>query len=118
MLLNRKVPVDGRLLLATDVYLPDGPGRFPTILLRTPYHRSHEVHQGSAVILASRGYGFVVQDPLHDRELRGMAVHVDRRVGFDCDPRRCGEHPFFRLEERLGRPELAEEPIGECMINR
>ncbi len=27
------------ILLATDVWLPDGPGPFPTVLIRTPYGR-------------------------------------------------------------------------------
>ena len=26
--------------LATDVWLPDGPGPFPVLLTRTPYHRA------------------------------------------------------------------------------
>ena len=61
-LLNQKVRAADGVHLATDVYLPDGPGRFPILLLRTPYHRSHESHQESAATLTSRGYGFVIQD--------------------------------------------------------
>jgi len=41
--------------LATDVWLPDGPGEFPAILVRTPYHRIggplHYVHHGYAVVV-------------------------------------------------------------------
>ena len=57
--LYQKVSVEGAEL-ATDVYLPDGPGPFPILLLRTPYHRAGSA--GSAVRHVEAGYGFVVQD--------------------------------------------------------
>ena len=34
-----KYPAHDGVLLAADVYLPDGPGPFPIILTRTPYDR-------------------------------------------------------------------------------
>ena len=57
-LLCRKVPAEDGVNLATDVYLPDGPGPFPTVIVRTPYHRVGL--QGTAhQFTASRGYAFV-----------------------------------------------------------
>jgi putative CocE/NonD family hydrolase len=58
-LIHRMVPVaDGGL--ATDVYLPAGPGPFPVMLVRTPYHRSGL--QALAPRFVGRGYAFVTQD--------------------------------------------------------
>ncbi|MDP6778663.1 MAG: CocE/NonD family hydrolase [Candidatus Latescibacteria bacterium] len=58
--LCQKVPTEDRIQLATDVYLPDGPGPFPTILVRTPYHRVGQF--GGAGAFVSRGYALVAQD--------------------------------------------------------
>ncbi|MFC8887534.1 CocE/NonD family hydrolase, partial [Streptomyces cinereoruber] len=46
--------------LATDVRLPDGPGPFPAVLVRTPYDRSR--HRAEAHGWARRGFAAVVQD--------------------------------------------------------
>ena len=59
-LLCRKVPAEHSANLATDVYLPDGPGPFPTVLVRTPYHRVGL--QSTAHQFTQRGYSFVAQD--------------------------------------------------------
>ncbi|MFB7028048.1 MULTISPECIES: CocE/NonD family hydrolase [unclassified Streptomyces] len=49
--------VDG---LATDVRLPEGPGPFPAVLVRTPYDRTR--HRAEAHGWARRGFAAVVQD--------------------------------------------------------
>lgn len=46
--------------LAADVYRPDGPGKFPVLLQRTPYNRAGE--SADALKLASHGYVVVIQD--------------------------------------------------------
>lgn len=46
--------------LATDLYLPTHPGRFPTILLRTPYNKDVSANLGHDG--AKRGYAVVIQD--------------------------------------------------------
>jgi uncharacterized protein len=40
VLRNVKVPMRDGVLLATDVFLPDGPGPWPALLERTPYDRT------------------------------------------------------------------------------
>jgi putative CocE/NonD family hydrolase len=50
---------DGTVLVS-DVVRPEGKGRFPTILVRTPYGRQSSMLQGPWY--AKRGYAFVVQD--------------------------------------------------------
>jgi putative CocE/NonD family hydrolase len=47
--------------LSTNVYLPEGPGRFPTLLVRTPYGKGKDLLTGYRVFI-ERGYAVVVQD--------------------------------------------------------
>ncbi|MCX7008095.1 MAG: CocE/NonD family hydrolase [Kiritimatiellaeota bacterium] len=46
--------------LATDVFLPSGPGPFPVVLARTPYNREQQA--GGAQQYGQAGMAFVVQD--------------------------------------------------------
>lgn len=67
VLLNRRVPTTDGAELATDVYLPDGAGRFPVLLTRTPYHRAFATGGDPAGMAQvryylDRGYAFVAQD--------------------------------------------------------
>jgi putative CocE/NonD family hydrolase len=59
-LLCQKVPNGEGHDLATDVWLPDGPGPFPVLLTRTPYHRRGAL--GGARRYTDQGYAYVVQD--------------------------------------------------------
>ncbi|MHC4860214.1 MAG: CocE/NonD family hydrolase, partial [Planctomycetota bacterium] len=52
------VPMSDGAKLATDVYVPEGKGPFPTILWRTPYGRTRGTPQG----WLARGYAVVKQD--------------------------------------------------------
>ncbi len=58
--IHQPVPMKDGVHLATDVYTPDGPGPFPTVLIRTPYHRAKAA--GNGPLFTSRGYGVVIQD--------------------------------------------------------
>ncbi len=56
-----RYPAYDGVLLAADVYLPDGPGPFPIILTRTPYDRvKHLGHNARQFV--ERGYGYVATD--------------------------------------------------------
>ena len=57
-MIGKMVPMSDGVRLATDVWRPDGPGAFPVILVRTPYHRKG----GSGVSYVKQGYAVVVQD--------------------------------------------------------
>ncbi len=46
--------------LATDVWLPDGPGPWPVVLVRTPYHRQGGTGRGK--YFTDLGYAYVIQD--------------------------------------------------------
>ncbi len=56
------LPMPDGVRLATDVYLPDGPGPWPTILVRTPYSRRGWSGRDVAPPLLARGYAVVAQD--------------------------------------------------------
>src|SRR5438477_568332 len=54
------VPMADGVNLATDLYLPDGAGPFPVILMRTPYNKDQGAGVGQEG--ARRGYAVVCQD--------------------------------------------------------
>ncbi len=54
------IPMRDGVALATDIYRPEAPGRFPVILVRTPYKK--EMNELQARFYARRGYVFAVQD--------------------------------------------------------
>jgi predicted acyl esterase len=58
------VPMRDGVRLATDVYLPDGPGPFPAVLVRLPYDKNGRYcwMPFLATHFAGRGYAFVPQD--------------------------------------------------------
>ena len=61
-MLGVPVPMRDGVRLATDVYLPEGGGRFPVILIRTPYNKNNEAEVADAIFFASRGYAVAIQD--------------------------------------------------------
>ncbi len=54
------VPMRDGIKLATDVYLPEGDGPWPTALIRTPYNKDGA--RGFAAQAQQRGYALVAQD--------------------------------------------------------
>jgi predicted acyl esterase len=54
------VPMADGVKLATDLYLPEGSGPFPVILMRTPYNKDQGAGIGQEG--ARRGYALVCQD--------------------------------------------------------
>jgi len=76
--------------LATDIYRPSVPGKFPVILERTPYGKSQDgTRHASASIarmLASQGYVVVHQDTRGRGKSEGAYVKYlsDAADGYDC----------------------------------
>ncbi|KQV75207.1 hypothetical protein ASC61_09445 [Aeromicrobium sp. Root344] len=62
--------------LATDVYLPEGEGPFPAIIVRTPYDKSSRYTglRFEAEYFNSRGYAFVAQDVRGKFRSKGATV--------------------------------------------
>ena len=61
---NVPVPMRDGTLLYADVYAPDGPGRFPVLLQRTPYDKTTPLTMGMLDPLKAARHGFavVIQD--------------------------------------------------------
>lgn len=59
-LLADSVETSGGLKLATDIYLPDRNGVYPTLLVRTPYKKENV--KNIALHFIKQGYAVVVQD--------------------------------------------------------
>ena len=62
MRLNEKTPMRDGVNLSADLYLPRASGRFPTVLMRTPYSNNTDDMIAKARRLANNGYACVVQD--------------------------------------------------------
>jgi putative CocE/NonD family hydrolase len=57
-----KVPMRDGVRLSADIYLPDAPGPFPTVLMRTPYDNNGVANIEKGRRLANLGYACVIQD--------------------------------------------------------
>ena len=57
-----RIPMKDGVTLSADVYRPDTAGRFPVILIRTPYDNATAGYIRRGRWWASRGYALVVQD--------------------------------------------------------
>src|SRR3990172_10085554 len=85
--------------LSADVFRPDAPGRFPVILVRTPYDNASPAYARQGLFWASRGYVYVIQDVRgrgeSEREFYPL-VH-EAEDGYDTQTW-CGTAPW-RSEE-------------------
>jgi uncharacterized protein len=80
-----KVPMRDGVRLSADVYLPDAPGPFPAVLIRTPYDNNADALVQKARRLANNGYACVVQDcrGRYDSEGVYYPFRHDGEDGFD-----------------------------------
>lgn len=62
MQLDVKVPMRDGINLSADIYLPRARGKFPTVLMRTPYDNNADNMVEKARRLANNGYACVLQD--------------------------------------------------------
>jgi putative CocE/NonD family hydrolase len=99
MLYDLKACMRDDVRLSNDVFLPRQPGRYPTILLRTPYETLHEPHIEWAVWWAKRGYAVVIQDCRGRFESEGSfyPYRDDGPDGHDIDVQTIGRQvPWYR----------------------
>jgi putative CocE/NonD family hydrolase len=59
--LDVKIPMRDSVELSANIFLPEVAGKFPTILVRTPYGKGDEKHK-DGLYFANHGYVFVIQD--------------------------------------------------------
>jgi hypothetical protein len=81
--------------LSTDVYLPEDPGPFPVILIRTPYNNNLEAQVQDAVYFAQRGYAVAIQDVRgrFDSEGEWSPFVHEAQDGYDTQEW-CGTQPW------------------------
>ncbi|MGA8593470.1 MAG: CocE/NonD family hydrolase [Bryobacteraceae bacterium] len=58
---NVRIPMRDGVILRADVYVPPGSGRWPAILIRTPYNRHSDTTRGYRVF-TEHGYAVVTED--------------------------------------------------------
>lgn len=56
------IPMRDGIRLAADVFLPPGAGRWPAVLVRTPYNRKVTFTQATYRFFVQRGYAVVLED--------------------------------------------------------
>ena len=82
-----RVAMRDGIRLATDLYLPKGPGPFPTIVTRMPYDKSHPDNLAEFIAAAAiqRGYAVVAQDTRGKVRSEGEFMPFEREAldGYD-----------------------------------
>ncbi len=73
------------VVLRADILRPDAPGRFPAILLRTPYGKAYEWRDSFAIRAARAGYVVVAQDVRGRYASDGVyhPYHQEGKDGYD-----------------------------------
>ena len=100
MRLDVKVPMRDGVNLSADIYLPKAPGKFPTVLMRTPYSNNTDPMVEKGCRLANHGYACVIQDCRGRWDSRG-----------DFYP--FGEGPDgYDTQEWVGRQDWSDGKIG------
>ena len=76
-------PMRDGVKLATSIFLPEGPGPWPAVLVRTPYGK--DTQGGGASAWTKRGFAFVIQDcrGLHKSEGKYRPFYDDGQDGYD-----------------------------------
>jgi len=79
-----KVPMRDGVRLSTNIFRPDDPGKFPVLLMRTPYGNGGAGNQG-ARDAAGSGYVVVIQDTRGRYESEGIfdALQPEAQDGYD-----------------------------------
>jgi hypothetical protein len=92
---DQRVPMRDGVRLSADVFRPDAPGKFPVVLVRTPYDNASPAYARQGLFWASRGYVFVIQDVRGRGESEGEfypLVH-EAEDGYDTQSW-CGTAPW------------------------
>lgn len=82
---DERIPLRDGITLAADVYLPEGDGPWPAVVLRTPYNKNAESQSALGRWWAERGYAVVYNDVRGRGDSDGTFAPYrhDGRDGFD-----------------------------------
>ncbi|HEX2694442.1 MAG TPA: CocE/NonD family hydrolase, partial [Acidobacteriota bacterium] len=83
--LGMRVTMRDGVALSANVIRPDAPGKFPVIVVRTPYGKSSASHFGMGRYFAQRGYVYMVEDSRgrHDSEGTFRGLREETNDGYD-----------------------------------
>ncbi|MFC2164587.1 CocE/NonD family hydrolase [Acidobacteriota bacterium] len=59
---NVRIPMSDGVELSADMYMPDSEGKFPAILVRTPYDNNNVMERKDGHFFAKNGYIYITQD--------------------------------------------------------
>ncbi len=92
---NVRVPMRDGITLAADIYLPVEPGKYPGLLLLTPYSKLRESYVEQAAYFAKRGYGVALVDSRGRHDSGGVwEPYVNEpRDGYDAQ-QWLGQQPW------------------------
>ncbi len=85
MEMNVKIPMRDGIKLAIDIFRPSAEGKFPVILVRTPYGSEIAKYSDKGKYFARRGYVYTVQDcrGKHDSEGDWDGQRSETKDGYD-----------------------------------
>ena len=93
--INEKIPMRDGIRLSADIYFPERSGKFPCLLLVTPYDTLRPSYIADAVFFARRGYVVVLVDSRgrHDSEGVWEPYVNEPKDGYDIQ-QWLGQQPF------------------------
>jgi putative CocE/NonD family hydrolase len=93
---NVRVPMRDGVTLSTDIFRPDAPGKFPALLIRTPYGKATAISVPQARWFAERGYVLLQQDVRGRWDSDGQFYPFKNEAndGYDTDEW-IGRQPWF-----------------------
>jgi predicted acyl esterase len=85
IIIGARIPMRDGVTLSANIFRPDKPGKFPVIVLRTPYGKNSPSQFGFGRHFAENGYVYIVQDSRgrHDSDGTFHAMHDEAEDGYD-----------------------------------
>lgn len=93
---NVRIPMRDGVTTSVDIYRPDAEGRFPAILVRSPYSNNTEPNIAQSKFYAERGYVYLYEDVRGKYDSKGdfYPFRHEPNDGFDTDEW-IGKQPWF-----------------------
>jgi putative CocE/NonD family hydrolase len=79
------IPMRDGVDLAANIFRPDKPGKFPVLVVRTPYGKNSGQHFGFGRFFAGKDYVYIAEDSRgrHDSEGTFHGMHDEAEDGYD-----------------------------------
>jgi hypothetical protein len=85
IIIGARIPMRDGVTLSANIFRPDKPGKFPVIVLRTPYGKNSPSQFGYGRYFVENGYVYIVEDSRgrHDSDGTFHAMHDEAEDGYD-----------------------------------